>query len=253
MFNNYEFGNFMRKSENLIAPLISIEDPSVSELLSHLNPDFLVVDMEHSAIDISTLQKIEMASKPLKIIARIRGAEKNEIKKVLDTGVAGIIVPGIESVKDVKNVISYSKLAPEGVRGAGPGRASNYGHNFAEYVKTANEALIIIQIETKKAYENINAILSVPDLDGFFIGPVDLSIALPLKFSWDNEKFTATVDHILEAAKDKKLIKGIYSPLSKLDFNSIIKRHFNFLILGTDREAIAIKYIEVINKIKNTF
>lgn len=247
-----DFGNIMRKSENLLGPLVSIEDSSVSEVLASVNPDFLIVDMEHSVIDVPTLQKINMAAKPLNVIARIRGPEKNEIKKVLDTGVAGIIVPGIETVEEAKNVVSYSKLAPMGVRGAGPGRVSNYGYGFADYVKKANDSLVIIQIETKKAYEDVEEILSIEGLDGFFIGPVDLSMALQLKFSWANEEFTKAVDHIIEASKGKNLIKGIYSPLANPDFSPILKRHFNFLMFGTDREAITLKYSETIKRIRGT-
>ena len=245
-----DFGKLMRESENLLAPLVSIDDPSVSEVLASVHPDFLIVDMEHSVVDLPALQRISMAAKPLNVIARIRGGEKNEIKKVLDTGVAGIIVPGIETVEEARNVVSYAKLAPAGVRGAGPGRASGYGYGFAEYVKTANDSLVIIQIETKKAYEKVDEILSVDGLDGYFIGPVDLSMALQLKFSWDNEEFTHAVDRIIEAEKGRKMIKGIYSPLANPDFTPIIKRHFNFLMFGTDREAITLKYGETIKRFR---
>ncbi len=239
-----EFLAYLRKSRSLLAPLISITDPSVSELISFLEPDFLIVDMEHSVIDVPALQNVIMAAKPMKVMARIRGLEKNEIKKVLDTGVAGIIIPGIERVEKVEEAMSYSRIAPSGTRGVGPGRASKYGYQFREYIKQSGNQAIIIQIETRKAFESLDDILSVSGLEGCFIGPVDLTTALDLEFSWKSREFLEVVDRILSAAAKRNLVTGIYSPLGNPDPSPILSRGFNFIMFGTDREAIQLKYLE---------
>jgi|YelNatPaOPRAMG01_1025707.scaffolds.fasta_scaffold02603_19 2-dehydro-3-deoxyglucarate aldolase len=251
MNENQAFRDFLRRSSGLLAPLISITDPSVAEMISYLSPPFVIVDMEHSVIDVSGLQQILIASKPIPLIARIRGLEKNEIKKVLDTGVSGIIIPGIENSDEVKEAVSFSKVPPIGIRGVGPGRASRYGYGFKEYAKEANESLVIVQIETKSAFKSIEEIVAVPGIDGCFIGPVDLSTSLQIELSWENKEFVSAIDRILEFTKKKDLITGIYSPLSNRNPSPIIERKFNFIMFGTDREAIQLKYLESMELIRN--
>lgn len=251
MSEESEFLRKLRGSKSLLAPLISIYDSSVSELISFIGADFLIVDMEHSAIDVFELQRIMMAAKPLDVVARIRGLEKNEIKKVLDTGVSGIIVPGIETVGETVEAVSYSRIPPVGVRGVGPGRASKYGYGFSSYIKSANSQVVMIQIETKKAFEGISDILSVPGLDGCFIGPVDLTTALGIEFSWSNNEFVSAIDRILEESRKRNLVTGIYSPLSNRNPNEIIARGFNYIMFGTDREAIQLEYGSSMESFRN--
>ena len=247
---NETFSAILRKSTCLLAPLVSISDSSVSEMLSFLSPDFLIVDMEHSSIDVPELQNILMAAKPMHVVARIRGLEKNEVKKVLDTGVSGIIVPGIETPQDARDAVSYSRIPPSGIRGVGPGRASKYGYGFREYVRESGNSAVMIQIETKKAYESLEEILDVPGIDGCFIGPVDLSTALQIEFSWNNSIFVGTIDRIVSAAKKRNLITGIYTPLTNRTPEPILARGFNYLMLGADREAIQLKYLESLQFIR---
>ncbi len=251
MSEQVDFLNKLRSSRSLLAPLISIRDPSVSELISFIGPDFLIVDMEHSAIDSTELQNILMAVKPLDVVARVRGLEKNEIKKVLDSGVAGIIIPGIETFQEVEEAVSYSRIPPVGIRGVGPGRASKYGYGFGSYLERANEQVLIVQIETKKAYEDLPAILSTPGLDGCFIGPVDLTTGLGIEFSWNNREFVSVVDRILTEARRRDLVVGIYTPLANKSPEPIITRGFNFLMFGTDREAIQLEYRSSLESVRS--
>jgi 2-keto-3-deoxy-L-rhamnonate aldolase RhmA len=248
--NTSSFLEKLRNSKSLLAPLISIKDSSVSEMISFLYPDFLIVDMEHSVIGVSDLQDIMMAAKPMEVLARIRGLEKNEIKKVLDTGVSGIIIPGIETAKEVADAVAFSKIAPRGLRGVGPGRASRYGYGFREYLKDANTPLVIIQIETRRAYENLTDVLSVSGLDGCFIGPVDLSTSLGIELSWENKEFVSAVDRILQESRKRNLVTGIYTPLANMDPTAILSRGFNYIMLGADREAIQIEYSNALKSIR---
>ena len=245
------FREFLSSSRNLIAPVVSITDASVAEMITYLSPDFLIADMEHSVIDVGALQNIVVASKPIDVVARIRGLEKNEIKKVLDTGVSGIIIPGINTAQETREAISYSRFPPAGIRGAGPVRASGYGYSMKNYLGDPKKAVIIIQIETKMAYESLEEILSVPGLDGCFIGPIDLSTALQIEFSWSNPEFVSAVDRIMEGAGRRDLTVGIYSPQEVKDTQPILDRGFNYLMFGTDREAIQLEYARSINRVRN--
>lgn len=239
-----EFRNRLVNSENLLAPLISIDDPSIAETLRFVDPDLLIIDMEHTVIDTKSLQTLMMAALDCPVIARIRGLEKNEIKKVLDTGVSGIIVPGVRTAQDVEEAVSFSRYPPKGIRGAGPGRATGYGYDFTAYAKTADQVLVIVQIETKSAFENLEKMLSVEGLDGFFIGPMDLSTSLGMQYSWDNEKFRSSIDAIIKEGRKRKLIGGIYTPLKEKEFKEVKSLKLNFIMFGSDREALTYRYSE---------
>lgn len=237
-----EFKDKVKNSKNLLGPLVSVYDPSVAETLIPLGPDLLIVDMEHSVIDVEALQSILMAAGNTPVMARIRGLERNEVKKVLDTGVSGIIIPGIRSVEEAEQAVQFSRLPPKGIRGAGPGRASGYGYHFQDYAKDANNSLLVIQIETKGAYEDLENILSVEGLDGYFIGPLDLSISLGLNFSWDDREFSNAIERVVREGKKRNLIGGIYTPLSSADYERVRKQEFNFIMFGTDRQALTQAY-----------
>lgn len=239
-----EFRNRLVNSENLLAPLISIDDPSIAETLRYVRPDLLIVDMEHTVIDTKSLQALMMAASDTPVIARIRGLEKNEIKKVLDTGVSGIIVPGVMTPQEVNDAVSFSRYPPKGIRGAGPGRATGYGYDFHSYSKTADQVLVIVQIETRKAFENLEDMLSVKDLDGFFIGPMDLSTSLGMQYSWENQKFKSSIEAIIKEGRKRNLIGGIYTPLKEKEFKEVKGLNLNFIMFGSDREALAYRYLE---------
>jgi 2-keto-3-deoxy-L-rhamnonate aldolase RhmA len=235
-----ELRDYLKKTKMAAGFLITISDPSVIETFSFINPDFFIVDMEHSDISIGTLTEMVVRSDNIPVIARIKGNDKNEIKKILDTGVDGIIIPGIESYEDAMLAVKYSIFPPDGIRGIGPGRVSGYGRNMREYLK--KKPIVIIQIETKGAYRDLHKITQLENLDGIFVGPVDLSNSLGMPFTWGDEVFLETIEKILRDAKDSGLITGIYSPFDKNALFEIDKLNVNFLMYGMDREAMLIGY-----------
>lgn len=246
-----DFEGFRKKlhgSLNLAGPLLTIPDPSVVETLLFTEPDMIIVDMEHSAITVEHLPSICMAAGKTPVLARIRGLEKNEIKRVLDAGVHGIIIPGIESVEDAKASVQFSRFAPEGRRGAGPGRASGYAQDMEKYL--SGKPLIFVQIETSGALEHVDKISETKGLDGLFIGPFDLSIALGIEFSWENRFFVEAVEKVRKAAKAKDMITGIYSPLDNKLLKRVAREKFNFLMMGMDREAIVSGYRDAISHLR---
>ncbi len=234
--------NRLKASTNLWGPLMTSRDPSLTETILQASPDLVIADMEHSLIGVEQLQDMCMAAGGTPVIARMKGLEKNEIKRVLDTGVSGIIVPGIESSDETQDVVRFSRFAPEGKRGAGPGRASGYGYGFGDYIK--GRPIVMVQIETKAAFESVEEIASIEGLDGLFIGPFDLSIALQTEYSWSNSYFVEAVLKIRKAAERHGLISGMYSPLAPDLMKRTAIEGFNFLMLGMDREAMATTYRE---------
>lgn len=240
----------IKSSKGLLAPLISITDPTVAETLLSVSPDLIIVDLEHSVIDLKDLQNTVMAAGSVPVLARIKGNERNHVKQVLDTGVAGIIVPGIFTAEDAEMAVKYSRLPPHGIRGAGPGRASGYGNAFGEYLQEANGAIVMVQIETAEAMKNLSRIMETEGLDGYFIGPVDLSVSLGLEFSWENREFTDNIDRIVGEGRKKDLLSGIFVPLTETDFSHVKKRGFNFIMYGSDRQAMTLRYAQDIERFR---
>jgi len=243
------FRSYIEKSRMVAGLLLTLSDPSIVETVEYIDPELFIVELEHNNISYSDLTNMVVRSKEVPIIARVRGNDKIHIKKVLDTGVDGIIIPGIEDYEDAISAVRYSTFPPIGIRGIGPGRASGYGRNMVEYIE--NKPLVIIQIETRGALSDIDKISTIKNLDGIFIGPVDLSNSLGIAFSWEEIQFVNAVKKILNYAHKSNLITGIYSPFDTKSLREIEKLDVNFLMYGMDREALLKGYGESIDLLKN--
>jgi 2-keto-3-deoxy-L-rhamnonate aldolase RhmA len=166
-----------------LGPSISMTDPSVTEALCE-SADFVWLDLEHSPIGIETLQAHLIAARAgnTAAVVRIPTFDVGWIKRVLDTGAPGIIIPQIHSAEDARNVVAACRYPLAGQRGYGPRRASNYGRDAGiDYLKRANEQVFVcVQIETAEALRDADAIIAVPGLDSIVVGPNDLSGAMGL-------------------------------------------------------------------------
>ncbi len=154
--------------------------PTTVEMLGHIGFDFVILDAEHSPIDIESCENMVRAAESANITPLIRVAMniRQNILRHLDTGAMGAQIPMVENGEDARAVVESIKYPPEGKRGLAGVRAADYGipKSLGEYVKEANrELMTIVQIETVKAAENIKEIIAVPGIDVFFIGPNDLS------------------------------------------------------------------------------
>jgi len=176
--HSLEFKQRMRAGEILLGSWIDLVDPCACEIMAQVGFDWFLIDTEHGPIDISTLQNmlIAMRGSSTVPIVRVPWNDQVAIKRTLDVGAMGIIVPLVRTAQDVRDAISYCRYPPAGVRGCSPRRASNYFLDIDNYLAKANDGIIVIvQIEHIEAVKNLDEILAVPDLDGIFIGPADLS------------------------------------------------------------------------------
>lgn len=156
--------------------------PFTVEILSNAGFDWLMIDMEHSPIDMMTLISMVQAIGSTDTIpfARAPWNDPVVIKRILDTGVMGLLIPYVNSAEEAEMAVKACKYPPEGIRGvAGSTRAAGYGQNIMNYLTKANEEImILIAIETKEALDNLDEILMVSGFDGIFIGPMDLAASL---------------------------------------------------------------------------
>ena len=203
----------LKNNELTIGSWIMIGNPMSVEVMSLAGFDWLVVDIEHTAIDLSMTQMLitTIQSKGMKALVRVSKNEEVIIKKVLDMGADGIIVPMVNSKEDAKQAVEYAKYPPIGKRGVGLYRASKYGIGFEEYKKWVDEELVIIaQIEHIDAINNIDDIVQVEGIDGTIIGPYDLSGSMGFPGEFDRDDVKKAVQKVLDRCKIHNVPAGFH-------------------------------------------
>ena len=169
----------MNNNQNYsIGSWITLGHFSIAEIMADVGFDWLCVDMEHSVIDYYMAEQLIATIEAHGCIPYVRvGAnDPTIIKRVLDAGARGVIVPMITTKEDAQMAVGAVKYPPDGNRGVGLARAQGYGFNFEEYAATVNdEIILIVQIEHVNAINNLEDILNVDGIDGTIIGPYDLS------------------------------------------------------------------------------
>jgi len=183
------------------------------EVMALAGFDWLVVDIEHTSIDLETTLSLisTIQAHNMKALVRVSKNEEVVIKRVLDMGADGIIVPMVCSKEDAIAAVNYAKYPPFGKRGVGLNRAQKYGTKFEEYKKWVDEELVIIaQIEHINAVENIDDILQVEGIDGTIIGPYDLSGSMGYPGEFDREDVKVAVQKVLDKCKEHNMPSGFH-------------------------------------------
>lgn len=195
--------------------LSEIRNPSIARLLSAAGLDFFIIDMEHGAYDWETMGALVGLARAVGVepVVRIPEIRRETVLKPLDAGAAALLVPMVEHVAQAEEVVRHAKYAPQGARGTALRRAhSHYRRSApAEYMARANETTAIaIQIETRQALENVEALAGVAGVDALFIGPVDLSIGLGLPGQTWSDELRAAYRTVLRAARAHGKAAGIH-------------------------------------------
>lgn len=202
--------------------------------------DWVVVETEHTAIDVSEVLRLIIAIEQRGAVPLVRLAwcDPVQAKAVLDSGAAGVIVPMVNTKAEAELAVKMTKYPPLGFRGVGLARAQGYGVEFDAYVQNANrDSLLILQIEHKDAVENIEEILSVPGVDGTFIGPYDLSMSLGIPGQLNHPDVIAAKRRVLDAALARGLFAGVHfvqPGTAREDCRKAIAEGYRFIALGTD-------------------
>lgn len=230
----------MRQGLPTLGSWLSMAHPSIAEILAMAGYDWVVIETEHTAIDVSEVFRLIIAIEQRGAVPLVRLAWNDPIqaKAVLDSGAAGIIVPMVNTKAEAELAVKMTKYPPLGIRGVGLARAQGYGVNFDSYVKNANEdSLLIVQIEHKDAVANIEEILSVPGIDGTFIGPYDLSMSLGIPGQINHPDVVTAKRKVREATIAHGLFAGIHfvhPDTAVEDCREAVKNGYLFVALGTD-------------------
>lgn len=171
----------LKNRENTIGSWITIPHQSIIDILAEAGFDWLTIDLEHTAIDYNELQVLIgfIQSHNISALVRVSKNEEVVIKRALDAGADGIIVPMICSSDEAKQAVEYAHYPPFGKRGVGLNRAQRYGFGFESYKEWSKKNLVVIaQIEHIKGVQEIEGIISTEGIDGVIVGPYDLSGSL---------------------------------------------------------------------------
>ena len=229
------FRNRLQQGELLLSTLISLPSAEIVELLSKLGFDWLFVDGEHGPFDTLQMQKMLQAASPsCPCIIRVPNYESVSIKKALDIGAAGIIVPQIKTAEETKAAVQAAKYPPQGIRGVGLARAHEYGISFTDYLDAANEqTCVIIQAETKEAIDNIEAITAIDGVDAILIGPYDLSANLGYTGQIEHPEVTSAIKKVALACKNQNVKLG-YFGVNAEAVAPYIDTGFTLITVGVD-------------------
>jgi len=228
----------LRGRNPVFAAWTSLYHPSITEIFSRSGVDFVGIDIEHSTISQEQSQRIIAASQASGSLCLPRVASHNMemIKRLLDSGADGVIVPMVNTVEEAKRLISWCKYSPEGKRSFGISRGQGYGFDFDKYVSGWNRSsTVIVQIESIEGVENIDSILSLDHIDGVMVGPYDLSGSLNVPGELKHPKVEAACKKVIAAAKKHHKACGTQdiepTPRSVKD---ALARGFTFIVLASD-------------------
>ena len=242
----------MRKKIN-IGSWITTFNPATANLMSSLGFKWLCVDMEHSTITFDQMSELISAIETHKSVPFVRVGlnDKLHIKKALDAGAKGVIVPMVNTVQEAKKAVNSSYYYPEGNRGVGLAKASNYGYNFERYVKKQSKKnKVIIQIESIEAINNLEKILNIKNISGTLLGPYDLSASLGVIGKLENPSVKKAVKKYEEISKKKRVPMGIH--IAQPDANKIKsfkKKGYKYIAAGTDMIFLGMSCTEFLKKI----
>jgi len=203
----------LANNELTIGSWVTLGHPSIAEIMARAGFDWLVIDAEHSAIELSEvqllIQAMDVADCPA--IVRLTSNDANQIKRVMDAGANGVMVPLINSAADAEAAVRHTYYPPRGTRGVGLARAQAYGAGFKPYVDwLADHAVVVVMIEHRDAVENIDEILDVAGVDAFIIGPYDLSASMGMPGEITHPDVQAAIAHVCQAGLAHGKTGGIH-------------------------------------------
>lgn len=225
----------LKAGERLYGAMISLPCAATAEILADVGLDWFFIDSEHGPLEISDIGHILRAvGDKVACIVRVPEAAEVPIKKVLDMGATGIIVPQVNTAQQATDVVRWAKYAPLGARGVGLSRAHGYGLRFGEYIATANDqTVVMVQAEHVLAVENIDAIVRVPGIDALQLGPYDLAASMGKMGQIDDPKVVAAIDRIMNAGLAAGLAIGCFG-LSAESIKTYVDRGSNLICAGVD-------------------
>ncbi|HEX2565276.1 MAG TPA: HpcH/HpaI aldolase/citrate lyase family protein [Burkholderiales bacterium] len=245
------FKRALRAGKPQIGLWSSLSSSYTVEVIAGAGFDWILLDSEHSPADIENLltQLQAAAAYPTHAVVRVPWNDMVAIKRVLDVGAQSLLVPYVSTAAEAQSAVSFTRYPPAGVRGvAGTTRASRFGR-VKDYARRAHEELcVLVQVETRPALDNIEAICAVEGVDGVFIGPADLHASMGFAGEIANPKVKPLIDDAIRRIRKSGKAPGILTP-SEADARHWLDCGALFVAVGADvgilargAEALAAKF-----------
>lgn len=244
----------IRNREFTVGSWITLAKPEVAEVMAEAGFEWLTVDMEHSATTLDIAQELIRVIELRGVVPMVRVGENNAnlIKRVMDSGAHGVIVPMVNTKEDAMAAVSAVKYPPTGTRGVGLARAQKYGFGFDEYLKWVKEhSIVIVQIEHIRAIENLEEILTTPGVDGSIIGPYDLSGSLGYPGEFDRAEVIKALQRYEDVCDSLQKPKGFHVVQPDPNKTQALKeKGYSFIAVGLDTLYLGGKCREVLKDIR---
>jgi 2-keto-3-deoxy-L-rhamnonate aldolase RhmA len=211
---------------------VTVESPTITEIAVALGLDWVCIDMEHGHQDFNEVMGHLRAVRGSETAALVRvpGIEMSSIKRALDMGAHGVIVPYVKSREDVETAFRYGKYPPRGVRGVAGDRCVKWGLGWQDYLACADEETLVIPlIETREAIEEIDSILTVPGVDAIFFGPADMSASYGTLGEWEGPGVAERILEVRAKAETRGIASGI---MARSVEDSRMRRDQGFRMVG---------------------
>lgn len=221
--------------ERLLGTMLTLPDPAVAEILADVGFDWLFVDGEHGPLDVTeVLAILQAVGHRIPCLVRVPEAAEVPIKKMLDLGATGIIVPQVNTAQQAADIVRWARYAPLGARGVGLARAHGYGRKFKEYVESANDqTVVVVQAEHIQAVQNLEEIVHVPGVDCVLMGPYDLSASLGKMGQLDDPSVVAAMDRITSVCRAARMPLG-YFGVTASAVQPMMQQGYTLITAGVD-------------------
>lgn len=237
MENARKFIDKLRHGQTCIGTSVSCTDPTITEALCGLS-DFIWIDAEHGPLSLERIQGHLMATKGSGAAALVRVPWNDPvlIKPVLDIGADGVIVPLVRHAEDVRRAVAACRYPPDGIRGYGPRRPSQYGRlSGPEFCRLANASIIIVaQIEHSDALENLDEILAVPGLTSVLVGPNDLAGSMGLMGQPEHPRVLSAMETVVARARAAGVFASVAIGGGPEAFSAWVQRGVSWISVGGD-------------------
>ena len=232
------FRQRLKQGELLLGQMVlELFTPGIGPMLDASGLDFVIYDMEHGRCDIAMLEQMVASCRGSKIfpMTRVPDVGFAPLSRALDVGARGVMVPRVETRQQAEDIVSQLRYAPAGRRGVALGIAHDlYRPGGPEFFAKANEEIcVIVMVETVKAFENLDEIVSVPGVDIVWVGHYDLTVSMGIPTQFDHPRCLAAMDALLDSCSRHGVAPGFLPGTPEAAAHWIAKG-FRVISLGTD-------------------
>jgi 2-keto-3-deoxy-L-rhamnonate aldolase RhmA len=228
----------LRQGDVLLGQMVlELFTPGIGPMLASCGLDFVIFDMEHGRCDLALLAEMVASCRGSDIvpIARVPDVAYAPLSRALDIGARGVMVPRVETRQQAEDIVSQLRYAPQGRRGVALGIAHDlYRAGDASFFARANEeTVVVVLLETEKAYQNLEEIISVPGVDVAWMGHYDLTVSMGIPAQFDHPRFLGAMDALVEVCRRHGVAPGFLPPTPEAAAHWI-EKGFRAISLGSD-------------------